>query len=255
LRELEKLQQDREHEIQILYLESLGYPVKIEPASQLMLILQKRDLASAIIKHLNGKSTLKNIKKILSKDYSHLNIENDKDLKVLYDKLKVDKYEYSTKITENLNNILEQKKDVSEFAKLLQYAEENNMCIERVEAYKKAMDDFVKWENKVKIAIANKLEKDIMCNLQNEYQYLAFSSKLSNTLNEIIHETDEWQKKALKFINEGANSGILETDLIAEGHNLRCRTPIIDYLEKRRAGTSWGALPTQRNTPSGPFQC
>jgi len=144
---------------------------------------------------------------------------------------------------------------VSEFAKLLQYAEENNMCIERVEAYKKAMDDFVKWENKVKIAIANKLEKDIMCNLQNEYQYLAFSSKLSNTLNEIIHETDEWQKKALKFINEGANSGILETDLIAEGHNLRCRTPIIDYLEKRRAGTSWGALPTQRNTPTGPFQC
>ena len=66
-----------------------------------------------------------------------------------------------------------------------------------------------------------------MCNLQTEYQYLLFSSKLANTLNEIIHVTDECQKKALKFMTEGVNSGISEAELIAEGHNLRCRTPIV----------------------------
>jgi len=52
LKEFEKAQVAREKYIKTLYLESLGYPVKLKLADELIAILQKRDLATEIIKVL-----------------------------------------------------------------------------------------------------------------------------------------------------------------------------------------------------------
>jgi hypothetical protein len=112
-------------------LESLGYPVKLKVADELMNILHKRDLASEILKQLNGKPNAKNIKKILSRDYSYLELDKDPDLKTLYEKLKT-KHEAASKITEKMSSLIEQKNDPAEFGKMIKLIEENNLYVEKV---------------------------------------------------------------------------------------------------------------------------
>ena len=53
LKEFEKVQLDRERIIKTLYLESIGLPVVLKIADELMAILHKRDLASEIIRVSN----------------------------------------------------------------------------------------------------------------------------------------------------------------------------------------------------------
>jgi len=62
LKEFEKAQVAREKYIKTLYLESLGYPVKLKLADELIAILQKRDLATEIIK-VFIQTTTSNLKK------------------------------------------------------------------------------------------------------------------------------------------------------------------------------------------------
>ncbi len=50
LKEFEKSQLDREKTIKTLYLESLGLPVRLKIADDLKMILQRRDLATEMIK-------------------------------------------------------------------------------------------------------------------------------------------------------------------------------------------------------------
>ena len=66
-----------------------------------------------------------------------------------------------------------------------------------------------------------------MCSLQRDYVYLTFKSNYIGVLNDIINDAEKWQKKALRFINEGIASGINEDELLNEGHNLRCKTPFV----------------------------
>ncbi len=69
-----------------------------------------------------------------------------------------------------------------------------------------------------------------MTSLQRDYIALSFKSNLIGVLNDIISEAEEWQKKALNFMNEGVNSGIDETELLEEGHRLRCKTPFVRFF-------------------------
>jgi len=69
-----------------------------------------------------------------------------------------------------------------------------------------------------------------MTSLQRDYISLSLKSNLIGILNDIITEAEEWQKKALKFINEGVASGIDEEELLEEGRRLRCKTPFVRFL-------------------------
>jgi len=234
LKEFEKAQVAREKYIKTLFLESLGYPVKLKLADELIAILQKRDLATEIIKLLNGKqNSSKAMKKILAKNYNYINLDRDPELKALYEKLKT-RYELTSKIAEKLNQLISQKGEPEEFGQYLQFIDENAILVEKLDAYKQVYEDFHVWENNVRYAIQNKLDKETMTSLQRDYVALSFKSHLIGILNDIISEAEEWQKKALIFMNGGVNSGIDETELVEEGHRLRCKTPFVDYLESRR---------------------
>ena len=65
-----------------------------------------------------------------------------------------------------------------------------------------------------------------MCALQRDYLNLTFKSNLIGTLNDIIADAEEWQKKALRVIN-GQGSESEKKDLLSEGHSLRCRLPVV----------------------------
>ena len=63
--------------------------------------------------------------------------------------------------------------------------------------------------------------------LREEYKNIKFHSEFYKILCDIVDEAERWEDKAIKYIQNGSESGYSPIDLSNEGKKLRCKLPLV----------------------------